>query len=120
MTRMRRGTTWQNKKNFVRFENVLREDHAMPRVAVEDSERMSFRITPEAKSRIARAAELRHADLTQFVTQAALREADAVIAEAEQIALSERDYRKILDLIEHPPAPNAKLRAALAAMPILK
>jgi len=91
----------------------------MPRVAIEDSKRMSLRISPEAKSRIAHAAVLCHADLTNFVTQAALREADAVIAEAERIRLSERDRKKILDLLESPPAPNVKLRAALAAMPLL-
>jgi len=92
----------------------------MPRVAIADSKRMSLRISPEAKSRIARAAILRHADMTNFVTQAALREADVVIAEAERIELSERDHQKMLDLIEHPPAPNAKLQSALAAMPVLK
>lgn len=92
----------------------------MPRVAIEDNKRMSLRISPEAKSRIARAAALRHADMTNFVTQAALREADAVIAEAERITLSERDFKRIVDLIENPPEPNAKLRSALAAMPILK
>jgi uncharacterized protein (DUF1778 family) len=81
---------------------------------------MSLRVSRETKSRIARAASLRHTDMTNFVTQAALREADAVIAEAEWISLSGRDHQKILDLIENPPAPNARLRAALAAMPILK
>ncbi|MDR2212426.1 MAG: DUF1778 domain-containing protein [Pseudomonadales bacterium] len=92
----------------------------MPRVAVEDSQRMNLRISPEAKSRIARAAVLTHADMTNFVVQAALREADAVISSAQKITLSERDHKKILDLIENPPPPNAKLRAALAAMPVLK
>jgi hypothetical protein len=32
------------------------------------------------------------------------------------MTLSERDHQKILDLIENPPAPNARLRAALAAL----
>ncbi|MDR2153670.1 MAG: DUF1778 domain-containing protein [Burkholderiaceae bacterium] len=91
----------------------------MPHAVVEDSKRMSLRISPEAKSRIVRAAALRRADMTNFVTQAALREADAVIAEAQRLRLSERDYQKILDLIENPPPPNAKLQAALAAMPVL-
>jgi uncharacterized protein (DUF1778 family) len=92
----------------------------MPQVAIENNNRMSLRISPEAKSRIARAAALCHADMTNFVTQAALREAEAVIAEAERVRLSERDYQRILDLIENPPAPNAKLRAALAALPVLE
>ncbi|WP_425454925.1 DUF1778 domain-containing protein [Hephaestia caeni] len=34
--------------------------------------------------------------------------------------LSERDYKKVSDLIDNPPAPNAKLRAVLAAIPTLK
>ncbi len=64
-----------------------------------------------------RAAALRHTDLTDFVTQSALREAKAVIEAAEHVKLSERDSLLVLDLLENPPAPNAKLRAAIAAMP---
>jgi len=45
------------------------------------------------------------------------REAESVIAAAEIVTLSERDSLLVLDLLEHPPAPNAKLRAAIAAMP---
>ena len=89
----------------------------MPRVAVDDNQRMNLRITPQAKSRLVRAAALRQTDLTDFVTQAALREADAVIAASEVIPLSERDSLRVLDLLENPPAPNARLRAAIAAMP---
>jgi uncharacterized protein (DUF1778 family) len=89
----------------------------MPRAAVEDNQRLSLRMTPAVKARIARAAALRHADLTSFVTQAALREADAVIETAEQIRLTEDSYRHLLALLEDPPAPNAKLLAAARAMP---
>ena len=89
----------------------------MPRIAIEDNKRMSLRVSPEVKSRIARAAALRHADLTNFVTQAALREADAVIAEAERITFSERDWMRVMELLENPPAPNDKLRAAARALP---
>ena len=64
-----------------------------------------------------RAAALRHTDLTDFVLQPALREAKAVIEESERIALSEHDSLLVLNLLESPPAPNAKLRAAIAAMP---
>lgn len=89
----------------------------MPRVAVDASERMSLRVKPEVKARLIRAAALRHTDLTEFVTRSALREADAVIAAAEQIKLSERDSLRVLDLLENPPAPNEKLRAATEALP---
>jgi uncharacterized protein (DUF1778 family) len=90
---------------------------AMPRVAVDDNKRMNLRVTLLAKSKLVRAAALRHTDLTDFVTQTALREADAVIAASEVVTLSERDSLCVLNLLEFPPAPNAKLRAAIAAMP---
>lgn len=89
----------------------------MPRATVDDNKRMNLRVSPEAKARLVHAAALRNADLTNFVTQAALREADAVIEAAEKIKVSERDYRRILELLENPPKPNAKLRAAIAALP---
>ena len=89
----------------------------MPRVAVDDNQRMNLRVTPLAKAKLVRAAALRHTDLTNFVTQTALREAESVIAAAEVVTLSERDSLCVLNLLEYPPAPNAKLRAAIAAMP---
>jgi uncharacterized protein (DUF1778 family) len=78
---------------------------------------MSLRIAATAKAKLLRAAALRNTDLTNFVTQSALREAEAVIAEAEVVKVSERDYLRILNLLENPPKPNAKLRAAIAALP---
>ncbi|PDT01008.1 ABC transporter [Rhizobium chutanense] len=89
----------------------------MPRVAVEDNERMSLRVAASAKAKLVRAAALRNTDLTNFVTQSALREADAVIAEAEVIKASERDYGRILELLENPPQPNERLLAAAGALP---
>jgi len=89
----------------------------MPRAAVNENERMNLRIKPEAKARLVRAAALRNTDLTNFVTQTALREADAVIEAAEVLNVSARDYTRVLELLESPPKPNAKLRAAIAALP---
>jgi uncharacterized protein (DUF1778 family) len=78
---------------------------------------MNLRVLPEQKAMLVRAAALRHTDLTDFVLQPALREAKAVIAEAERIVLSERDSVAVLRMLENPPAPNAKLRKAIAALP---
>ena len=89
----------------------------MPRVAVDDNKRVQLRVRPEQKATLVRAAALRNTDLTDFIVQLALREAKTVIEEAERIQLSERDSLLVLDLLENPPAPNAKLRAAIAAMP---
>jgi uncharacterized protein (DUF1778 family) len=89
----------------------------MPRVAVDDNERMNLRIRRDQKAMLLRAAALRNTDLTDFVIQNALREAEAVIQEAEHLKLSERDSLRVLDLLENPPAPNAKLVAAAKALP---
>ena len=89
----------------------------MPRVAVDDNKRMQLRVRPEQKATLMRAAALRNTDLTDFIVQLALREAKTVIEEAERISLSERDSLLVLNLLENPPVPNAKLRAAVAAMP---
>ena len=91
----------------------------MPRTAIDDNKRMNLRVSLEVKAKLVRAAALRNTDLTNFITQTALREAEAVIEAAEVIKLSERDYVRVLDLLENPPAPNARLRAAIAAMPKL-
>ena len=40
-----------------------------------------------------------------------------MIEESERTVLSERDSLLVLKLLENPPAPNARLRAAIAAMP---
>jgi uncharacterized protein (DUF1778 family) len=89
----------------------------MARAALDDTDRMNIRVKPEVKARLMRAAALRHTDLTSFVTQSALREAEAVIAEVEVIKVSERDFARVLELLDNPPKPNQKLRAAADALP---
>lgn len=88
----------------------------MPRVAIEDNDRMSMRVRAEEKAMLLRAAAIENTDLTDFVLQHALRSAKAVIEEAEQIRLSARDSLRVLDVLENPPKPNAKLRAAARAL----
>jgi uncharacterized protein (DUF1778 family) len=89
----------------------------MPRIAVEDNSRMSLRIRPNDKALLMRAVAYEHTDLTDFVLRNALQAAKAVIAQAEQVLLSERDSLRVLDVLENPPAPNAKLLAAAHALP---
>jgi uncharacterized protein (DUF1778 family) len=76
-----------------------------------------LRIRPEEKAVLLRAVALNHTDLTDFVIRHALRAAKTVIEEADHVRLSERDSLRVLDLLENPPAPNAKLRAAARALP---
>lgn len=89
----------------------------MPRIAVEDNSRMSLRIHSEEKALLMRAVAYTHTDLTDFVIRNAVQAAKAVIAQIEQVSLSERDSLRVLDALENPPAPNARLLAAARALP---
>lgn len=88
----------------------------MPRAAIENN-RMSLRIRPTDKQTIMRASALENTDMTDFIVRTAVQAAQNVIARAEQVELSERDSLRVLDLLENPPAPNARLKAAAQAMP---
>lgn len=89
----------------------------MPRAAVDDNRRMSLRVRPEQKATLMRAAALKNTGLTDFVLRNAMREAEAIIEQADHVTLSERDSLLVLELLENPPAPNRKLRAAAKALP---
>ena len=89
----------------------------MARPALDSNERLALRITPSDKATIRRAAALQHTDITSFVVRTAVREAVAVIEQAEQVTLSERDTLRVLELLEHPPVPNQKLISAARALP---
>lgn len=75
--------------------------------------RVSARVPKSVHSRLEEAADLVGATVNQFVLQAALKEADRVIEHERVIVPSARDAKIILELLDDPPAPNAKLRAAL-------
>jgi uncharacterized protein (DUF1778 family) len=78
---------------------------------------MQLRIRPEEKALLLRAVALNHTELTEFMLRHALQAARAVIEKAEQVKLSGRDSLRVLDVLENPPAPNAKLLAAARALP---
>jgi len=61
---------------------------------------------------LCRAAKLTGATVNQFLVQSALKEAQAVIEREEVIRLAPRDWDWLLDLMENPPQPNARLEAA--------
>lgn len=62
---------------------------------------------------LCRAAELTGSTVNQFLVRAALKEAQEVIEREEVIRLSPRNLNWLLDLLDNPPEPNAKLKAAL-------
>lgn len=89
----------------------------MPRATVEHNSRLALRIRPADKAVIMRAVALAQTDMTDFILRIALREAQSVIDKHERVKLSARDSRKVLNLLENPPSPNAKLRKAARDMP---
>jgi len=89
----------------------------MPRTAAHDNHRLALRVRPADKATIMRAVALAQTDMTTFILRTALREARSVIEEHERVELSARDSRLVMELLENPPAPNAKLRKAARALP---
>ena len=88
----------------------------MPKAAVENN-RYAMRIRTSEKARLMRAAALEQTDLKSFILRSALEAADGVIDRAEVVRLSESDTRLLLDLLDNPPPPNARLVAAAKALP---
>lgn len=80
------------------------------------SDRIELRTTPEEKALLARAAAYERLDLTSFVMRAALPAAEQVVQGEERIVLSERDTKRVLDLLENPPPPTEKLIRAARAL----
>ena len=76
-------------------------------------DRIGACVPREVYETLCRAAELTGATVNQFLVQAALKEAQEVIERQEIIRLSPRDWNWLLDLMENPPKPDARLKAAL-------
>lgn len=81
--------------------------------ATTKQDRIGARVPHEVYETLCRAAELTGATVNQFLVQAALKEAHEVIEREEVIRLSPRDWNWLLDLMENPAEPNARLKAAL-------
>lgn len=78
----------------------------------EERGRITARVPQTVQNTLQQAAELLGATLNQFVVQAALSEARRVIERDKVIHLSSTDAAFLMNLLEGPPAPNAKLRKA--------
>lgn len=89
----------------------------MPRPAVNENSRVALRVRPSDKALILRAVALAGTDMTEFILRTTLQAAQAIIDEYELVKLTPRDSRRVMELLEHPPAPNARLRKAARAFP---
>jgi uncharacterized protein (DUF1778 family) len=74
--------------------------------------RLDFRVKPEHKTLIERAASVRGQSLTDFAVSALLKEAGEVIEQAELRTLSRRDSTIFLQMLNSEAMPNAALKRA--------
>lgn len=88
----------------------------MPRPAAENTNRFPMQIPPSEKARLMRAAALERTSLKDFMLRNALIAAEAVIEKSERLALDEEQTRFMMDLLDNPPEPNARLLAAARAV----
>lgn len=86
----------------------------MPRVLSENG-RVELRLRPEDKATLTRAAALKRRDLTGYILETVLPKAEADIAEAERLTLTERDSLRVLAMLENPPGAPARLVQAAKA-----
>ena len=75
-------------------------------------DRIGARVPHEVYETLCRAAELSGATVNQFLVQSALKEAQAVIERTNVLRLSATEWNWLLDLMDAPNPPNAKLQAA--------
>lgn len=75
-------------------------------------DRIDFRVNPETKELLVRAAALRGSNLTAFVLESAQERAVDLIERHERLRLTDRDRDRLLQALERPPAPTAALRKA--------
>lgn len=101
----------------VHFECVHYQEMDMPRTIVENNSRLALRVRPDDKAILMRAVAIEHTHMTDFILRHALEAARQVIDRAERQPLSERDSLRVLDALENPPAPNAKLLMAGRRLP---
>ena len=75
--------------------------------------RISARISPSVYGTLADASEIMGSTLNQFLVQAALEKAHAIIEHEKKIKLSKKSTEHLLRLIENPPGTNPKLEKAM-------
>jgi uncharacterized protein (DUF1778 family) len=77
-------------------------------------ERIPARMPTAVYDRVVEAAQAVGATLNQFLVQSALEKANVILESERIIKLSSASAKALFELIENPPAPDDKLKAAMA------
>ena len=81
---------------------------------VEKNSRLVARIPSALRKTIQAAADLEGASLNHFVVHAAHRQAQEILERETIIRLNREQTRRVFELLDKPPKPNAALRSAKA------
>jgi uncharacterized protein (DUF1778 family) len=76
--------------------------------------RFEAKLNSKLKDFIQLAAGLQGCDLTAFVLSAATEKARVVVAEAEMIALNEKDHNAFMEILMNPPKATPQLKELMA------
>lgn len=77
-------------------------------------DRINLRLNRDAKRTIERAAAYSDKTLTDFVVDAALQTAEAVVRKKEVVTLTADEWDRFQAMLLNPPSPNKRLRRAFS------
>ena len=86
--------------------------------ATSKQERLSIRANAQQKALLARAAGVRHMNVSQFVLQTSLQSAQQIIEQETQIVVSAEEYEWLCKILDEPAQPAPRLREALKRPPV--
>jgi uncharacterized protein (DUF1778 family) len=82
------------------------------KVATRNKDRMNFRLDPEIKERVARAAAIMGQELTDFAVSALSERTDESLARHESLLLTSEDYHFFLGVLDEDRGTLERSRAA--------
>lgn len=82
------------------------------KVTMRNKDRMNFRLDPEIKERVARAAAITGQGLTDFAVSALSERANEVLARHESLLLTSEDYEFFLGALDVDREPSERSRTA--------
>ena len=75
-----------------------------------NNERWDFRVAPDVDSIVRQAAQSADRTLTQFVVDAAVVEAERILADRTQFVLRREEWARFVEILDRPPRENPGLK----------
>jgi uncharacterized protein (DUF1778 family) len=89
----------------------------MPKPANTQSERLTLRMTPEAKRTLQEAAAVSNKSLSEFVLDSAVGAAEEFLPDRRVFLLDQEDWDAFIAALDAPPKDNPRLRKLFARKP---